>query len=802
MNNEPKFARVALAAAFLAAIAPTAFAAPQPDTLKQQFVTPPQAAKPWVFWFVMDGNMTREGIHADFEAMKKAGIGGLVFMEVNIGVPRGPVDYMSPQWLDLIVYAVSEAKRLDLQITLATGPGWCGTGGPWNKVEDSMQMLVSSETSVTGPTHFTAELPEPRKGQQPGNFYRDEMVLAFPTPEGNERIASIDRKAFYSREGYDFDPRIAAVPASNSSEKAIPAQGVMNLTAKMDAAGRLDWQVPPGKWTVLRFGRVSTGHNSSPAPQPGVGLETDKLNLAALNKHLDNYTGKIFEKTGPNFRTPNGGITTIHFDSWEMGAQNWTPGLETEFKKRRGYDPTPYWPALSGFVVGSAERSERFLWDFRQTVGELVTEKQGQGLRDYAHRHGIEFSSEAYDSVPGSNLDLAATTDVPFCEFWARGPITDKPVGGRWSRGYGPHLEWSCYEAVSAAHTGGKKIIGAEAFTGMPEEAWNTHPAVMKAQLDWALCAGINRFAIHRFQHQPDLNRFPGMSMGPYGMQWDRKQPWWDMTPAFNRYTARASQMLRQGVSVADVLYLTPEGVPQVFTPPLTALTGGLPDRKSYNFDGCSPKTLLARASVKNGRIVFPDGTAYRVLVLPEWPTMTPQLLRKISQLVAAGATLVGAPPIQSPSLSGQPASDVQVKTLSAQLWGKAPYAASRKVGLGRVIYARAAWDVPLDKARWIWFNQGNPAAAAPAGFRYFRAPLEIALGQKVKSALISLTADNSFEVFVNGHKIGDGTEHKQVFTFDLAPHLRSGSNEVRVHAFNSEGGGNPAGMIAAVKIT
>ena len=171
--------------------------------LKKNFQDPPLETRPWVYWYFMDGNLSREGITADLEAMREAGIGGAVFLEVDLGLPRGPVKFMSEEWRQMFTHAVHEAERLGIEIVLGTGPGWCGTGGPWVKPEQSMQHLVASETQVIGPAKFDAVLtrPQPRTPffgeatltpelkKEWQEFYRDVAVLAFPTPQGNRRIA-------------------------------------------------------------------------------------------------------------------------------------------------------------------------------------------------------------------------------------------------------------------------------------------------------------------------------------------------------------------------------------------------------------------------------------------------------------------------------------------------------------------------------------------------------------------------------------------------------------------------------------
>lgn len=664
------------------------------DALSSQFRNPPDAARPWVYWFVMDGNLTREGITADFEAMKRAGVGGMIFMEVNVGIPRGPVAFMSEPWRKLLQHAMAEANRLGLQFALAAGPGWCGTGGPWIKPEQSMQHLVAAETVVKGPKRFDAVLPRPRprtpffgKGTLTPElakvwqeYYRDEAVLAFPSPQGSARIADIDEKALYHRAPFSSQPGVkpflpaAADHPATAADQCIAPDRIIDLTKKLGPDGRLTWDVPRGDWTIMRFGRTTTGQTSRPAPSPGLGFESDKFDRAAIDSHFASYIDPLLKALGSPANAGRG-LTTLHFDSWEMSSQNWSEKFRAEFQKRRGYDPLPYLPVMAGRIVASNELSERFLWDLRQTAQELVVENHVLRLKDLGRRHGLQLSIEPYDLNPCADLTLGGAADVPMCEFWAKGHIFD--------------TTFSCIEAVSIAHTRGRPIVGAESFTSGGEEAWRLYPGAMKAQADWALCAGINRITFHRYQHQPWTDRRPGMTMGPYGVHWERTQTWWDMVPAFHTYLSRCQAMLRRGLPVADILYLNPEGAPLVFQPPRSALRGNPPDRLGYNFDGIAPETLIERISVKDGRLTLPEGTSYRVLVLPEFDTMTPALLDKIKSLVEAGATVVGSPPRKSPSLVNYPKCDEEIKRLAAELWGKdvpASEANEHRYGKGRVV--------------------------------------------------------------------------------------------------------------------
>lgn len=634
--------------------------------LVKNFLTPPDAARPGVYWYFMDGNLNGKEMTADLEAMKQAGIGNLVFLEVNVGVPKGPVKWMTNQWQDLFVKTVRDAERLGIDITLGIGPGWCGSGGPWVKPEQAMQHLVFSSIDIKGPNNYSGILPMPAQRstnwhKMSNPFYEDVATFAFPTKK--PIISDINEKALFERSPYSSSPNVKPyLPTSaNYTEPSlsniIAPTEIVNLTSQLKSDGSLGWKVPDGDWTIVRMGRRVTGADTRPAPEAAMGLESDKFSAKALNDHLDNFVGVLLNKINP--RTKLHGLTTLHMDSWESGAQNWSPSFLDEFKKRRSYNAEPYLLTYTGRAVESLEKSERFLWDLRLTGQELILDNHAQAVKQYAHKNGLELSIEPYDMNPSGDLDLGAIADVPMAEFWNKGF----------------NSSFSVFESSSIAHLMGKSIVSAESFTSSGfSGALDAYPWTLKNQGDWAFAAGINRFVFHTYAHQALGDTYkPGMTMGPYGVHWHRNQTWWPMVSDYHLYLSRCSQLLRQGVAVNDILYLTPEGAPQVFRAPETALEGSGPlvDKKGYGFDGCSPKILMARAEVKNGLIVFPGGSSYRIMVLPQIQTMTPQLLAKIRDLVKAGATIIGTPPLKSPSLVGYPACDLEVQKIAIDLWGK-----------------------------------------------------------------------------------------------------------------------------------
>ncbi|HOW74170.1 MAG TPA: glycosyl hydrolase [Phycisphaerae bacterium] len=782
------------------------------EELVQTFREPPDAARPGAYWYFMDGNLSREGMTRDLESMRAAGIGHVVFLEVNVGVPRGPVDFLSEEWQDLYVHAVREAERLGIEIILGSGPGWTGSGGPWVKPEQSMQHLVASPVEVQGPGSFTGTLPvaPPRRpffGDVPKqmrvqweSYYRDVAVLAFPTPLTPATIPDIDEKALVYRAPFSSRPHVKArleAPAefpADPPRSTIPLDRVIDLTQRLKPDGTLDWQIPEGKWTVLRFVSRNNGASTRPAPNPGIGFECDKFDAAALDAHFAEYGGKLLEKVGP--RQSGRGWTMLHIDSWEMGAQNWTPNWREEFRKRRGYDPQPFYPAYLGYVVGSREQTERFLWDLRLTGQELVIQNHAERLRQIGHKHGFTLSIEPYDMNPTCDFDLGAVADVPMGEFWSLGPDTT----------------YSCHTASSIAHVLGRPVVAAEAFTGAPGENWRFYPGSLKNQGDWAFATGINRLTYHTFAHKPDEGR-PGMVMGPYGVHWDRGQTWWPMVDSYHRYVSRCQQLLRQGRTVADVLYLIPEGAPAVFQPPSSAFAGSrrLPDRKGYNFDGCSAEVLTRFAKTKSGSIVFPSGAEYRVLVLPSVDTMTPQLLDKIEGLVCAGATIVGNPPRKSPSLVDYPDCDRRVADKAKSLWvglTPPPDRSSKPHGKGRVIWGQALSEAspeisPILDAKWIWRDEGDPARVAAVQKVLFRREYVVPTSRRLSGVQIEMTADNSFVVSLNGTPVLEGGNFNQIYCADASgAALRRGTNVFTVLAENGGDAPNPAGLIGAIILT
>jgi hypothetical protein len=627
------------------------------QTLAHTFSEPPDSARPWVYWTWIDGNINQAGITADLEAMKRVGLGGAIILDVDQSMPHGPVKFFDAQWQTLFQHAIAEAKRLGLEINVNDGPGYYGSGGPWVPHDKAMQTVVQSETHLHGGAPFSGILPRPDKNPE----YQDIAVLAIPeTTKSKYHIPdfimkSLQWKAWIAYRGTQSAPLDAQAPA----DAIIPLDSVIDLTAKMTPDGSLSWDAPPGEWTILRFGHAWNGHIVGPSPRGEAGPETDKLDKAATDLHFNAFVKHLNDLAGPDAKNT---LVATHIDSWEGGGQNWTAAMRNEFKKRRGYDPIPYLPILTDRVLGNLQLSERFLYDLRKTVSELMIENYSAEFQRLAHEAGLRNTFESYTTI-GNDLDNAAFVDEPMAEFWT-------------PNGQGLDFQPTIKSMSSAAHLNGRPIVGAESFTSGASEKFLWHPAMIKSIGDTAFCGGVNRFVFHRYAAQPFADTVkPGMQMGPWGLHYERTNTWWEFSGPWHKYLTRCQYLLRQGTFIADVLKLETEEPLHRFQD--IHLTG-------YDYDACGPDTFL-RATVHDGHILFPSGCDYRLIILPNSPTMTVPLLTRIRDLVQSGASILGNPPQRTPSLTDYPKADADLKSLADELWTADPSITDHSVGKGHI---------------------------------------------------------------------------------------------------------------------
>ncbi len=486
-----------------------------------------------------------------------------------------------------------------------------------------------------------------------------ELVLS-----SGARVNEFEKRAGYAnaRDFYAIaDPKIAP-------EFIVPQADVLDLTGKMRPDGTLDWTPPAGMWTVLRIGSSLTGHENGPAPAEATGLEVDKLNRDYVKNYVDGYLKMYADTVGPAGLGANG-ISWLLTDSIEVGPQNWTDHILEEFQQRRGYDPRPWLPALTGVIINSSADTDRFLWDFRRTIGQLLAENHYGEIAEDLHSHGMKYYGEALEMHRpslGDDMEMRSRTDVPMGAMWTNAS----------SGGYDPIVDYiaDLRGAASVGHIYGQNIVGAESMTSRGP-AWSFSPNNLKKIADLEFALGVNRFEIHESTHQPVVDMAPGLTLGPYGLWFNRNDTWAQDAQPWITYLARCSYLLQQGHFSADVAYFYGE------EGPLTAVFGwkaisDVPD--GYAFDFVNSDVVLNELSFKDGRLVTPGGTSYRILYLGgRSQRMTLPVLRRLRDLIAQGAVVVGNRPTDSPSLADDPA---EWKKVADSMWGSNNPAEWRRV--------------------------------------------------------------------------------------------------------------------------
>jgi hypothetical protein len=459
-------------------------------------------------------------------------------------------------------------------------------------------------------------------------------------------------------------------PAPGQSPQAWVDPGrIIDLSERMDASGKLSWEVPAGNWTVLRFGHVNTGARNQPAPPEATGFECDKLSPAGAETHFAGYIGRLSEPGGP----AEGRLSGLLTDSWECRTQTWTPAMEVEFKNRRGYALRGWLPALGGWVVSDPRTTERFLRDWRATISDLIVDHYYGRMAELAAGRGLTtyFETGPGDVSPGDILQYFGKADVPMCEFWQP---NDPDNAGFESKPVKP--------TVSAAHIYGKPRVAAEAFTQVPV-TWDEHPFAMKSFADRHLALGVTHLVFHTYTHNP-LERVPGTSFGRHiGSPFLRGQTWWEMMPDFTAYLARCQTMLERGLPVADVLWYLGDDLDH-------KPVQHQPFPEGYRFTYLNADVLENRLRVVDGNLAVPEGTNWRVLWLPreQCARMTPQSLRAIRDLLVKGALVIGGAPEANATLAGGAKADADFTALIAGLWGENPQPrGDRRIGQGRLLW-------------------------------------------------------------------------------------------------------------------
>lgn len=789
------------------------------------FENPQDSARTKTWWFHGETITTKEGITADLEAFKTAGIGGVVYYDQTYGKMENSLDAFSAEWWEMLRFSAAEAQRVDLNFELNISNGYVA-GGPWITPDLGMKKLVATERFIEGGCRFEGPLEAP---ENRFNFYKDVAVLAFPVKEGigtsrtrpmvvSSHIPGINAENIFAP-GKDFtripasaarengnvyinmefednftartityqvqaqgqgrtdgmnvpgppsevffsqnyrvipdlgqlevsddgihyrkvcdlkpvygshqginqktisfpaatgkyfrlnlhdwwddqmnnkDMRLKEVVLGSQAkldqweEKAgqqsefmeidrtpdyaetevINSKAIINLTGQMDENGILRWDVPEGKWLIMRFAYVPTGGRSKHGRKNLLGLECDKLSAQAVTVQWDNYAGRILDSLKAS---GNRNLTGIVMDSHEGGPQNWTDDFAEQFKQRQGYDLTLYLPVMMGYVVDGVKESDGFLYDVRRNVADMMADYYYGTVEAICQENGLVFTAQAIGNalgITGDPIQAKSRVSKPQGEFWV------------WQ----PDGNYDVKETSSAAHLYGKQIASAEAFT---EPRYSDPLSFYKMLADAAYAFGMNEFVICASVHQPWLDKVPGVTGGKYHLAINRNNTWWNYSRPFWDYQARNAYIMRQGKPLIDLCVYLGENTPvKILAYRLPDIPGG------FDFDAFTSDALSTRMSAKDGRVALPDGTGYNLMILPDNGDIPLDALTKIAEMVEKGIKIYGPKPTKSGS-GRDVGKEVEYQKLADALWGETPTTqGSHTYGRGEVY-----WGMSLNEA-------------------------------------------------------------------------------------------------------
>lgn len=651
-----RFLLVLLLTVFMACHIAQAVDTPQSEpSLEAGFKIPADADKPWAYWFWMNGNVDKETITRDIEAMKRVGFGGLLMVDPrgyhndsdHVILPAPKMDFMSDEWRKMLAFGLTEAARVGLEVSINLSSCAGALKGPWPVGGDAPKRLIWQGVPLTRETVYEAELKKPSDREYFWNIATIAVKYDGAVMEPMDTWLNAGDGPFDGWSGKELGER-----SEDGIRKAIE---VVDLTAEIDARGRIAWKPPSGQWALLRFGSTTIdGHE----------YDVDMMDPKAVERHFNRMGKAIIADAGPL-----AGKTLTHFYSvsWEGAVPTWTGAFEEDFLHYRGYKIRSWLPVLAGFVIESPEISRRFVTDFRRARNDVFRDKFYGTMLDLCHRNGLEWHSE---SGGPWNRNPAIFGEADQLAFLAR---NDMAQGEYWWNGAEDSGRQLSRPQAMMAHIYGKRLAAAEAFTHMTRH-WTAYPAALKRCGDASFVDGVNLLVWHTFTSSPKALGLPGSEYFA-GTHINPNVTWFEQAKPFVSYLGRCQHLLRRGLFVADVCVFTGD-VPYQHWGRFTTkwsekATLELP--AGHGYDIINTEVLLGRVTVKDGDLVLPDGMRYRVLVVDlDGDEVSLAALRKIEELKSQGALVVFGErrPLREPGAAAQAAElDAQARQLGETLW-------------------------------------------------------------------------------------------------------------------------------------
>lgn len=614
------------------------------QTLKEGFQSPPNRARPKVYWWWLNGYVDTVRLKEELRAVKDAGIGGVDIFEIGTArysnpdnmIPAGPA-FMGEESLKAIHLAIEEATKLDLAVGLNLASSW-NAGGTWIKPEHAAKSLYYSKTSVSGPSTQEISLPFPE--------------ISRTDESGKKRLIEFgeDGKPVYYEE-----VAVLAVPANKTG--FTDTTEIISLSANFSAeTEKLTWEAPAGEWAIYRYVCANSGEQLKlPSPNSMAPI-IDHYDSAATRAHFMYFINKLQPLLG-DFR--NIALKNFYLASYEATGSVWTSSLPAAFEEIHGYSIDKFIPALFDEQFLAEETAQKFQQDFDKTLSHLITQNHYGKAREICNAYGLQITSESggpgapLHNVPVDALKALGALDVPRGEFWVNHHFyTEDSVD----------VLWLVKEVAAASHIYQRGIVEEESFTSF--QHWQEGPFDLKPLANRAFSEGMNRVVVHGFSHNPEGMGYPGIVYHA-GTHYNDRRVWWPKIKPFNDYLARISYILQETDFVADVLYYYGDQVPNFVAPKNSRFSVG----PGYEYEVVNTEILLNDLSVEDGELILSNGAKFKFLALGEDSKVNPAVMEKLEQLAEEGVIIVGPQPEEAVGLSKQPQATQKVDSLANSLW-------------------------------------------------------------------------------------------------------------------------------------
>lgn len=567
--------------------------------IKENFQNPPMDCWPHTRWWWPGNPMTKEEITWELEQMRQVGIRGVEQITMVEVYEKGNIEFMSDEFLDMIKHTVNEAKRLGMEVSLNFGgPGWI-IGGRWVPEEDRSKDMIPTSIDLVGPQTFHGPLPD--------------------------KLTKTERSWEIYQPYLSGDEKLLAVVAGKVIDNRLDERTLTILTDKVNERS-LEWRVPEGHWKLMAFWLAKNGDSNA----------VDHFNQGAMERYCEYLGGKIKKAIGEEFGKT---LESFFCDSFELpnlaSGIYWSTGLFEEFKKFKGYDLTPYLPAIWWNVD---EISPKIRYDVNEFLHHVGLNAFFKTFLNWCEQNGIKGRIQTYGFTT-DNLEAAGVTHIPEMEITPG----EKDCAPWFDTRIGPKKYVS-----SGAHIYGRDIVSVEAYTFMHWERYRATLEELKISTDGFLRSGANKFYNHGYSYLPERDVSPSRTM-PWAPQVNPTNVWWQYYPLLTEYIARCSYLLRQGNFAPDIAIYSPlanQWTLNVLNPRKWTREfdwgelGFLLISNGYDFDLLNDDAIQNIARFENGMIKIRN-MEYKILLLPNIKVLPLKTMEAIQRYVQEGGVVI-----------------------------------------------------------------------------------------------------------------------------------------------------------------